>query len=467
MRKLFGLILFVCLCVGCKKETSVEEDTNFPETPEFPNSIFNQFNFNDTTGFIKESIREENNIDNNFSTILTGIKDKKIWVGEFDGQKNIINEYLGVTEIADTTDYVCIYNMKQCDWGNICYAVLPSKKYYDNFISHGLTLKRNPNMTPATNLGNIYLLILKDDQVYNALTNINKQENVIKIYDKDILTYQGSFPLCENSALYTNEGKLLMKDIKIENYYDSKRDTTFLIGFEEDHLKIRMYETNNFKDEWEGIEKFNRDRKYHLGYGEYEEFYIKTISINKIFKIRNGYSLIPEYETITGDKKIDILLCKEGNINYSLLPDPTFCPVEIRDWYNGSIIAYMEHDNKNNSYKENIYNIIDKNGELIHSWKESIMPYTLDNIEPVSYKEWIGIKTNYPITMNRDNSNGDNIWSVKIKSLNDYVNSKFHFSITNKSDKIWTYSCDIINYDGSKSQENFMVNIETGEITYL
>ena len=65
----------------------------------------------------------------------------------------------------------------------------------------------------------------------------------------------------------------------------------------------------------------------------------------------------------------------------------------------------------------------------------------------------------------RDHSAAKTIWSTDILSLKNLEdNARINASILEQNNPIWKYQIDITNYDGSKQQVIFTVDVETGEV---
>lgn len=216
---------------------------------------------------------------------------------------------------------------------------------------------------------------------------------------------------------------------------------------------------DGYLHEYTSKETFERDLKIHLGYGEYKNIRVSYIDYVDLKKTEWGYVLLPVYHTTNGTDEsyyADVFIINEAElITIPLNRDNNIHNSTIQDWYDGSILI-------NSKY------VLSPKGEILY---EGDFPNKEDiniSINIISYTDWIGINSsNWIYKCNYKK----NIWSSHIASLNKYFNGtnnpKLTFTITNKSNNLWTYCCDILNYDGSKAQEIFKINIETGEITYL
>ena len=121
---------------------------------------------------------------------------------------------------------------------------------------------------------------------------------------------------------------------------------------------------------------------------------------------------------------------------------------DLMNWYAGSILYSG--------------NVVSPEGEILYA--STSYPKSLVNTYCVSYTEWLTI-SGYNISK-KDLNNGV-LWDTLLEFYDRYSNnSRFTYTLTNKSGNIWTYRCDILNYDGSTSQEIFHINIDNGEVIY-
>ena len=101
------------------------------------------------------------------------------------------------------------------------------------------------------------------------------------------------------------------------------------------------------------------------------------------------------------------------------------------------------------------------------------------NLVPISYTEDIGLIQGginpsneeigqYTRIRKRDRTVTKDIWSTDIPSLKDIKsNARINTTILEQSNPIWKYQIDITNYDGSKDQVIFTVDVESGKVTEI
>ena len=142
-------------------------------------------------------------------------------------------------------------------------------------------------------------------------------------------------------------------------------------------------------------------------------------------------------------------------------------------WYQESIVvsSYIR-----DSYS---YKVVSPEGKEIVELKSK--PYNrlieLENLFPVSYTDGIGF---YERGRGYDNKKCDiyihrvnyaiskDLWDIPISSLtNIEKDALFNITILEQSNPIWKFQIDITNYDGSKKQVIFTVDVETGKVTEI
>lgn len=224
--------------------------------------------------------------------------------------------------------------------------------------------------------------------------------------------------------------------------YTGFRNEIFRVGITDGHTLINEYLTDG---------PFERNRKIHLGYGEYKEYRIKTISEVSPISTKWGYAFIPCYRTVDGSSFYqDVILLNDGKVIccQDLINDYSFNNESLQLWYNESILVNMKY-------------VISSQGEKLVEGDFSSASYSY-NI-PTSHSSWMTMDKNvismYKIGVGL-------VWRSK---LDKPIADKAHITYTHlKQEKnYWSFRCDIVNYDGSKNEIVFNINIETGEITYI
>ena len=431
MKKLLSvLMLFYAswLIIGCEKE----EDNIIYESNEF----LIQNNITDVVKLFQQEL-----VENNTMYIYYGYRKGKDWFALFDATSGmLINEWYGQDRYYKNdglTSITPIYDnyFKKLKDGNGYFFqyqfYFPDINYRESKIVH---LQRNKNVKYGFSV---------DNKIVRNCLNEN-------------LFYTQSFDGNEGSKwnILDFDGNVIIQDV---NQWNNEKSG--IIGFKNEKLWIGYIDKDGYLHEYTSKETFERDLKIHLGYGEYKNIRVSYIDYVDLKKTEWGYVLLPVYHTTNGTDEsyyADVFIINEAElITIPLNRDNNIHNSTIQDWYDGSILI-------NSKY------VLSPKGEILY---EGDFPNKEDiniSINIISYTDWIGINSsNWIYKCNYKK----NIWSSHIASLNKYFNGtnnpKLTFTITNKSNNLWTYCCDILNYDGSKAQEIFKINIETGEITYL
>ena len=120
-----------------------------------------------------------------------------------------------------------------------------------------------------------------------------------------------------------------------------------------------------------------------------------------------------------------------------------------------------------NLYEGDHYVIIITNkGETICRLKEGIH----SDCQPLSYTDGIYVSrdSGYMYIIRHNYQTGKDVWKTSIPSLKGVEdNARINSTILEQSNSIWKYQFDIINYDGSKKQVIFTVDVETGKVTEI
>lgn len=256
-------------------------------------------------------------------------------------------------------------------------------------------------------------------------------------------------------------------------------DTTFLTGIKNEKMWVGMFDehTKEQLKEWNGTETIERTIKIDLGYGKTELLNIVSFGSKLgIYKTNWGYIPTLTYGVIlptlgggTALEKDILLLNDDKMIVYSAV-NPSIIQSH---WYQESIVvsSYIR-----DSYS---YKVVSPEGKEIVELKSK--PYNrlieLENLFPVSYTDGIGF---YERGRGYDNKKCDiyihrvnyaiskDLWDIPISSLtNIEKDALFNITILEQSNPIWKFQIDITNYDGSKKQVIFTVDVETGKVTEI
>jgi len=419
MKKLLSVFLLFCtswLIIGCG------EDEIYYETND---ELLNQNNITDVVRVFGKGWLSNNKS----KTMYYGIRKGKDWFALFDSQSGaLLEEWYG--KERDYKKSEGIYDENSSEYYPC--EQLENGKYVGYYL-----------FEPE---GTIQMFLLSDNQQVEYGFVIQDKGVFYSAITENRLLFEVEI---DKYVVYDFEGDVIATDA--HQFGNQNDDLNGYIGFQEDKVIIGYYDEKGTFQEVLGTEKFERNRKIHTGYGNYEEFYIQSIILYPILKTDWGYALSPNYNTFM-QKTEDLFLLNNDKLIF--VPLERGDSNELQEWYKGSILV----DNKY---------VVSPEGKVLY---EGFYGDNFNSdVDPISYTEWIEIKWwNKTILRYNSPKESSEVWWSPITSLYKYPdNSQITYIITNKSDGVWTYCCDILNYDGSKAQEKFKVNIETGEITYL
>lgn len=267
-------------------------------------------------------------------------------------------------------------------------------------------------------------------------------------------------------------------DVNSINILHYNEDSTFLTGFRNEKLWVALFNkhTSEQLHEWNGAESFDRTIDIDLGYGEHDIF--ETIGFSFSFKSGDtswgswfcktswGYAFTPSFRKeneasvaknvflLNGDQ-IFVYDCEENILMHS-------------NWYQNSIVVDCE---KSPGKYEDV--VISPNGEYImtlhvgNPLNEGVYPlsYT-DGLYFNHYREKIYIER---LSYTEGYSTEECVWATNITpSLMEIErDARVDIVFLEQNDQIWKFQVDITNYDGSKEQVIFTVDVESGEVTEI
>ena len=246
-------------------------------------------------------------------------------------------------------------------------------------------------------------------------------------------------------------------------------DTAFLTGIKNEKMWIGMFDkhTKEQLKEWNGTKTVERTIKIDKGYGETELFNVTAFDFRSdIYKTNWGFTAALSYlhreNTLLTSSDIvskDIFLLNGNEIivyplNYPAIANPY--------WFQGSIFVLNMIENCTYSI------ILSPDGKKIAEWKGNFVNGDFNPV-PISYTEGIFIDRESDYFIIRYNyQTGKDVWKTSIPSLKGVEdNARINSTILEQSNPIWKYQIDITNYDGSKKQVIFTVDVETGEVTEI
>ena len=246
-------------------------------------------------------------------------------------------------------------------------------------------------------------------------------------------------------------------------------DTAFLTGIKNEKMWIGMFDNHTKEQlkEWNGTKTVERTIKIDKGYGETELFNVTAFDFRSdIYKTNWGFTAALSYlhreNTLLTSSDIvskDIFLLNGNEIivyplNYPAIANPY--------WFQGSIFVLNMIENCTYSI------ILSPDGKKIAEWKGNFVNGDFNPV-PISYTEGIFIARESDYFIIRYNyQTGKDVWKTSIPSLKGVEdNARINSTILEQSNPIWKYQIDITNYDGSKKQVIFTVDVETGEVTEI
>ena len=227
----------------------------------------------------------------------------------------------------------------------------------------------------------------------------------------------------------------------------------YFSGLKDDHLWISTYDrtTKERLLEWTDSRTFNRKRTVHLGYGEYKDIEISSITTygacakNNIFvasvcfsgESYSEYNIL--FQTATGNLKE----MKDTKASY------------IVDWYKESVFV---GNCCYNDMGDTIYVSPSPNG-------------TIGGV-PISYEEAISVSINYGykpqyILASRNNyKSGQTVWNTEYKLPFEVFNdTQKEYTLLDSSTNIWKYNLHLLYYSGEQKDYTFYLNIDNGIIS--
>ena len=246
-------------------------------------------------------------------------------------------------------------------------------------------------------------------------------------------------------------------------------DTAFLTGIKNEKMWIGMFDNHTKEQlkEWNGTKTVERTIKIDKGYGETELFNVTAFDFRSdIYKTNWGFTAALSYlhreNTLLTSSDIvskDIFLLNGNEIivyplNYPAIANPY--------WFQGSIFVLNMIENCTYSI------ILSPDGKKIAEWTGNFANGDFNPV-PISYTEGIFIDRESDYFIIRYNyQTGKDVWKTSIPSLKGVEdNARINSTILEQSNPIWKYQIDITNYDGSKKQVIFTVDVETGEVTKI
>lgn len=436
MKTFIRLLCLLFLCIGCGKE-DVEEPVvpDEPEEPELPYDYleFGGYHVKDTAGFQKETIVFYNTND---TAWIFGIKDQKPWFGLFNSKtKEQTNEWSGTSSFPTSSRCMIQHNPFKISDGYVFLIEYPTG-IYTTFL-----------------LRNNKAFCLEKYEVDWG----NEQYFSVKELGDNVLIYHPYY----NGYIYSKEGVQIINSVVISE--QQINDCVFLSGFKQEKVWLGIYKNDVLVQEYTGDQVYDRNIKIDKGYGEYEDYYVNELPFGYLLETNWGYAFAPRLNYGVDGWMLDLFFCK-NEIMKRISVESNF---SLKNWYNNSILVY--------SYNPIVYDIYSSDGELLLKQEKDRYyysdPFGTGTLYPISYASYIQASTwgwgngNADIRIRRYNleSQADNpVWQQVIANISD--KAKVSWILQDDKSEIWAYQLDILNYDGSKQQIKFTVDINTGEI---
>lgn len=235
-----------------------------------------------------------------------------------------------------------------------------------------------------------------------------------------------------------------VNEIDCESTFRSSKDRNNFSGLKNNHLWISTYDRNTKEKifEWTDTRIFERNRRVHMGYGEYKDVTLtKVLTLDTKYKDNNLIATI-RFEFGEGAYHEYIYIFKSSNHIKEIVAGNS--GTKIMDWYKESIFI-----------GDCLYNNL---GDTLFV----MTPGTNIGI-PISYEE--GISANTSRIARQNCKFGITVWSTNINPPFEVLsNTKEDITLLDNSTNIWKYRVDYIFYDGTKKDYTFDINIETGAI---
>lgn len=404
--KVFIALLFTVLLAAC---SSSDEPIQYDET------MSQTYGINDVEKvFGIHSALIVNGEDNNTESgkeLVVGVRQGKFWVGCFEkNSKNLIKEWYG--EKIEYSKYGGIDREKCYDLGDNKYI------FYHHFSS----------------------FYVEDSPKIKEILN---QKCSVEFVDQDyIYVNKGSDNYPEYYAVLTKSGDVIFENGEV-CCYDGFLHGAYIL--EDEHIKLCLRKKNHHKFLYRRV-NFNRNMTIDKGYGEKEDIYVTSVEI----KLLENASWFSRYRVSFNNL--------DGPYYFYYANEEYFKEwkgydsANVREWYNGTVLFY--HSGKNAVYNKDFKEItrFDSKGDF-ESYDEIYYP---------SYEDALMIN-DYTLKLYKSGK------EQRITKLDDFANNKpkYTYTVLNQEKGSMTFHVKVVNYDGSKMEFDFKVDLETLEITYL
>lgn len=219
--------------------------------------------------------------------------------------------------------------------------------------------------------------------------------------------------------------------------------------------------------EWCDSDSLMTQISVYKEYGEYDNYRFRTINVliehieSHVF-IKIDHEYVPDSCCGTSWYRSEVIAFYENKFakkhnDLEIRSNETISGIRTIPWYAGSYIIIRRRDASDNNDSNSSYaKCFSRDGEKLFD-----LHLYSDNLLPVSFEE--GIIVDYNTAIRYNIKTGEKIWENVVYDNID-SNAKTTLVRTNVNENIWSYSLDIVNYDGTKETRNFKINIDTGVI---
>lgn len=241
---------------------------------------------------------------------------------------------------------------------------------------------------------------------------------------------------------------LNMKDYECRGSYYWMNINHFS-GLKNNHLWISSYDRTTKEKLWEWTDNrtFDKKRTVHIGYGEYKDIEISSITTYGACAKNNIFIASVEYSGESYGEYNILFKTAMGNLKEIRNEYPAY----ITDWYKESVFV---GNCCYNDMGDTLYVSKVDNGAVRGT--------------PVSYEETIMVGDyQQQLTASRINyKTYKSVWNTKHKLPFEILSdTKREYTLLDNSTNIWKYKLDLLYYDGTKKDYTFYLNIDNGTIS--
>ena len=226
----------------------------------------------------------------------------------------------------------------------------------------------------------------------------------------------------------------------------------YFSGLKDNHLWISAYDRTTKKRllEWIDSRTFDRKRTVHLGYGEYKDIEILSITTYGACAKNNTFVASVHFSGESYSEYNILFQTATGNLKEMRDTKPSY----IVDWYKESVVVgnCCYNDMGDTIYVNQFVNAI---GGV-----------------PVSYEEAISVSINYDykpqyIFASRNNyKSGQAVWNTEYKLPFEVLSdTQKEYTLLDSSTNIWKYNLHLLYYSGEQRDYTFYLNIDNGTIS--